>query len=55
MAIVRALYTLDSPTTVGRRDLDTSETRTVRSLLEKFDMKRVSILKWYRILRVHHE
>jgi hypothetical protein len=55
MAVARVLYTLDSPTTDGSRDLDTIETRKVRSLLERLDMKRVSILEWYRILRVQHE
>jgi hypothetical protein len=55
MAVATVLHTPHSSTTDGRRDLDTSETRKVRSLLERLDMKRVSILEWYRILRVHHE
>lgn len=55
MAFARALYSPHAPTTDRRRDLDTSETRAVKSLLERFDTKCVSILEWYRILRVHHE
>jgi hypothetical protein len=55
MVLARVLYTPHSPTTDGRRDLETSETRKVRSLLERFDMKRVWILERYRILRVRHE
>jgi hypothetical protein len=42
-------------TTDGRRELYARETRKVRSLLQSFDMKRVSILEWYQILRVHHQ
>jgi hypothetical protein len=52
MAIARVLHT---PHSDGRRDVDTSEIRKVRSLLERFDRKRVSMLEWCRILRVHHE
>ena len=55
MDLARALHTPHSPSTDGRRSFDTSETRKVRSLLERFDMKRISILEWYRTLRVHHE
>ena len=44
-----------SPATDGKRHVDTSEIRKVRSLLERFDRKRVSLLEWCRILRVHHE
>jgi|HubBroStandDraft_6_1064221.scaffolds.fasta_scaffold1083766_1 hypothetical protein len=55
MAIARALHTPHCPTTAGRKGIDTSETQKVRSLLERLDMKRVSIVEWYRILRVHHE
>jgi hypothetical protein len=55
MALRTVLYNPHAPTTDGRGDLDTSAIRNVRSLLERFDMKRASILEWYRILRVHHE
>ena len=55
MVVAKVLYTPHFPTTDERRDPDTNETRKVRSLLERFDEKRVSILKWYRILRVHHQ
>jgi hypothetical protein len=52
MAIARVLH---APYSDGRKDVDTSEIRKVRSLLERFDRKRVSMLEWCRILRVHHE
>jgi hypothetical protein len=52
MAIARVLHT---PYSDGRKDVDTSEIRKVRSLLERFDRKRVSMLEWCRILRIHHE
>lgn len=55
MTFANVLYTADSPTTNGKRNLDTRETRKIRSLREKFTAGRLSILDWYRILRVHHE
>ena len=55
MAVARVLLTPDSAATDGRQDLGTRETRKVSCLLERLDRKRVSILEWYRILRVHHE
>jgi hypothetical protein len=55
MDLARVLYTPPAPATDGSRDLDTSEIGNIRSLLERFDRKRASILEWYRILRVHHE
>jgi hypothetical protein len=55
MTVATVLHTPHSSTANGRRDLDTSETRKVRSLLERFNMKRVSMLEWYRVLRVHDE
>lgn len=55
MAQARVLYAPHSSTRDVRIDLDTSETRKAGSLLERFDRKRMSLLQWYRILRVHHE
>ena len=55
MAPARVLHTPYSPTKDGTRDLDTSETRKLRSVLERFDTTCVSVLEWYRILRIHHE
>lgn len=55
MTLANVSYTADSPTTNGKRNLDTSETRKIRSLRERFATGRLSILDWYRILRVRHE
>ena len=48
-------YAADSPTMIGKRNLDTSETRKIRSLRARFATGRLSVLDWCRILRVHHE
>jgi hypothetical protein len=55
MALASVLYTSYAPATDVSREPDASGTRNVRSLLERFDMQRVSILEWYRILRARHE
>lgn len=57
MVLTKVLYNSHVPTADGKGgfNFDRSETRKVGLLLEKFAMKRLSILEWYRILRVHHE
>lgn len=55
MTFANVAYAADSPTTNGKKSPDTSETRKIRSLRQKFAAGRLSILDWYRILRVHHE
>ena len=54
MTFASISYTANSQTTNGKRNLDTSAIRKIRSLREKFATGRLSILDWYRILRVHH-
>jgi hypothetical protein len=49
------LYNPHAHATNGKADGGTSETRKIKSLLEKFAVKRLSILERYRILRVHHK
>jgi hypothetical protein len=55
MELARVLYISQASTTDGKKWLVTTETQTGRSLFERIDRKRMSILKWYRILRVQHE
>jgi hypothetical protein len=55
MALAKVLYISQATTTDGKEWLVKTETPKAASLLERIDVKRVSILKWYRVLRVQHE
>jgi hypothetical protein len=55
MASVKVLYLSHASTTDGKKWLVTTGIQRVRSLLGRIDLKRASLLKWYRVLRIQHE
>jgi hypothetical protein len=55
MVSAKVIYTSHASTTDGKKWFVTIGVQKARSLLEKIELKRASILKWYRILRVQHE
>lgn len=55
MALAKVLLISHTSTTDGKNWLVTIGTQRLRSLLERMDRKRSSIVQWYRILRIQHE
>ncbi len=55
MTLAKVLHTALVHATGRGKDTDACETRKVRPLREKCNTKRLSLLEWYRMLRVQHE
>jgi hypothetical protein len=55
MVLTRVLYISHASTTDAKKWLVTTGSQKGNSLLERIDVKRASILKWYRVLRIQHE
>ncbi len=55
MAFAKVLHISHASTIDGREWLVMIGAPRVRSLLQRIDTKRISIVQWYRVLRVQHE
>ena len=55
MTLAKVLLTVQLHVTGRGKDIDAYETRKIRPPGEKCDSKRLSLLGWYRMLRVQHE
>jgi hypothetical protein len=53
--LAKVLYTVRVHDTGREKDIEACETPKVGPLREKYDLQRLSLLEWYRILRAHHE
>ncbi len=55
MILSKVSYTVQVHGPGRGKDIDACETSKVRALRERCDIKGLSLLEWYRILRVRHE